>query len=89
MTGRAQRILSTLVESGRHGGGQLAANSVDRLGRRTRSTVLNWFDTVAGRYLVHTERRRDGAEWQTFAPGDATRITQRLTQMVTETGVRP
>jgi hypothetical protein len=89
ITGRDLRILSTLVESGRHGGGQLAANSVDRLGRRARSTVLNWFDTDAGRYLVHLERRRDGQEWLTFAPGDPSRIERLLTQLVTETGVRP
>ena len=82
VTGRDLRIPVTLVESGRHGGGQLAANSVDRLGRRTRSEVLNWFDTDAGRYLVHTERRRDGERWLTFSPGDPARIERRLSQLV-------
>jgi hypothetical protein len=82
ITGRGLRTVSTLVESGRHGGGQVAANSVDRVGRRTRTPVLSWFDTEAGRYLVYTERRRDRTEWLTFAPGDSGRITQRLTDMV-------
>ncbi|HEV2777894.1 MAG TPA: ESX secretion-associated protein EspG [Actinophytocola sp.] len=82
ITGRGLRTLSTLVESGRHGGGQLAANSVDRVGRRTRSAVLNWFDTEAGRYVVYAERRRDREEWLTFTPGDAQRIAQRLTDLV-------
>jgi hypothetical protein len=80
--GRDLRVLSTLVESGRHGGGQLAANSVDRVGRRTRSPVVNWFDTEAGRYVVNTERRRDGSEWLTFTPGDAARVAQRLSELV-------
>ncbi len=82
IAGRDLRVLSTLVESGRHGGGQLAANSVDRVGRRTRSPVVNWFDTDAGRYVVNTERRRDGCEWLTFAPGDTNRVAQRLTELV-------
>lgn len=82
ITGRDLRVLSTLVESGRHGGGQLAANSVDRVGRHARSSVINWFDTDAGRYVVHTERRRDGVEWLTFAPGDSSRVAQRLTELV-------
>lgn len=82
VTGRDLRIPVTLVESGRHGGGQLAANSIDQLGRRTRSEVLNWFDTDAGRYLVHTERRRDGERWLTFSPGDPARIERRLSQLV-------
>ena len=44
--------------------------------------MLNWFDTDAGRYLAHTERRRDGQEWLTFAPGDGARIAQRLTELI-------
>lgn len=82
ITGRGLRTVSTLVESGRHGGGQLAANSVDRLGRRTRTPVLNWFDTDAGRYLVYAERRRDREDWLTFAPGDSQRIAMRLKELV-------
>jgi hypothetical protein len=83
IAGRDLRGLSTLVESGRHGGGQLAANSLDRLGRRSRTPVLNWFDTEAGRYVAYTETRRDGAEWLTFSPGDSARLAHRLTELVT------
>jgi hypothetical protein len=82
VTGRGLRTLSTLVESGRHGGGQLAANSVDRVGRRTRTPVLNWFDTEAGRYIVYQEPRRDRRDLLTVTPGDSTRIAQRLSEMV-------
>jgi ESX secretion-associated protein EspG len=82
VVGRDLRGLFTLVESGRHGGGQLAANTVDGVGRRTPTPVLNWFDTEAGRYLVYAERRRDGEEWLTCAPGDSSRIAHRLTELV-------
>ncbi|MFL6125673.1 ESX secretion-associated protein EspG [Actinophytocola sp.] len=83
VTGRDLRAVVTLVESGRHGGGQLAANSVDRLGRRTRTPVLNWFDTEAGRYLVFGETDRDRTEWLTVAPADTARLEQRLTDWAT------
>lgn len=82
VSGRGLRTLSTLVESDSQGGGQLAANSVDRLGRHTRTPVVNWFDTSAGRYIVYDEHRRDGQELRTFTPGDATRLAQRLTELV-------
>jgi len=82
VTGRDLRTVITLLESGRHGGGQLAANSVDKVGRRARTAVLNWFDTEAGRYLVHTEVTRDRVEWLTVTPADTARIEQRLSDMV-------
>lgn len=88
VTGRDLRTVITLVESGRHGGGQLAATSVDQLGRRTRTPVLNWFDTEPGRYLVQGVVGRDGVEWLTVAPADSGRIAQRLTEMVTTVGNR-
>lgn len=82
VSGRDLRTAITLVESARHGGGQLAANSVDAVGRRTRTPVVNWFDTAAGRYLAHTEQTRDGVEWLTITPADTARIEQRLTDLV-------
>ena len=82
ITGRSLRGLSTLLESGRRAGGQLAGNSVDRVGRRTRTPVLNFFDTEPGRYLVYTERRRDGQDWLTCAPGDSGRVAHRLTELI-------
>lgn len=81
VTGRDLRTVITLLESGRRGGGQLAANSVDQVGRRARTPVLNWFDTEPGRYLVHTEVTRDRVEWLTIAPADTARIEQRLTEL--------
>jgi hypothetical protein len=82
LSGRELRTVVTLVESARHGGGQAAANHVDALGRRTRTPVVNWFDTAAGRYLATTETTRDGVSWLTVAPADTGRIEQRLTQQV-------
>jgi hypothetical protein len=87
INGRDLRGLSTLVESGRRGGGQLAANSVDRVGRRTRTPVLNWFDTDGGRYVMYAERRPDHEEWLTCAPGDSERIARRLTELVASVAV--
>jgi hypothetical protein len=82
VTGRDLRTVITLVESARHGGGQLAANSVDPVGRRNRTPVVNWFDTAAGRYLVHVEVGRDRIEWLTVAPADTARIEERLTRLI-------
>lgn len=82
VTGRDLRTVITLVESARHGGGQLAANSVDNVGRRARTPVVNWFDTAAGRYLAHVEVTRDRTEWLTIAPADTSRIEQRLTDAI-------
>jgi hypothetical protein len=82
VTGRELRTVITLVESARHGGGQLAANTVDSMGRRSRTPVVNWFDTAAGRYLVHVEVARDRVEWLTIAPGDTARIEQRLSDLI-------
>ncbi|MFC4854659.1 ESX secretion-associated protein EspG [Actinophytocola glycyrrhizae] len=81
VTGRDLRTVVTLLESGRRGGGQLAANSVDQVGRRTRTPVLNWFDTEPGRYLVHSEVTMDRVEWVIIAPADTARVGQRLSEM--------
>ena len=56
--------------------------SVDRVGRRTRTPVLNWFDTDAGRYLMQTRREQDGNTWITIAPTDSTRIVSQLGQLL-------
>lgn len=82
VTGRELRAVSTLVESGRHGGGQLAANRTDNLGRRARTGVVNWFDTTAGRYLAHTDTAGDRVEWLTIVPADTARVRLRLTELV-------
>ncbi|GAA3024812.1 ESX secretion-associated protein EspG [Actinokineospora globicatena] len=87
LTGRDMRTIATLVENSRHGGGQVAANSLDRVGRRTRTDVVNWFDTTAGRYLA-LPTRRDGVDWLTLAPADAPRLTQRLRELVASVAPR-
>ncbi|GLZ40684.1 ESX secretion-associated protein EspG [Actinokineospora sp. NBRC 105648] len=81
VSGRDMRTIATLVENSRHGGGQVAANCVDRLGRRTRTDVVNWFDTTAGRYLA-LPSRQDNTDWLTLAPADSTRLVQRLKDLV-------
>jgi hypothetical protein len=81
VTGRDLRAVTTLIQTPRFGGGQLAANSVDQLGRRKRSAVLNWFDTEAGRFLLQTYER-DGEPWLTLVPADGPRLTHQLTELV-------
>lgn len=82
VTGREVRTVSTLICAGSAGGGQLAANAVDQLGRRVRSGVLNWFDTGAGRYLVQTQVDRNKDSWVTIAPGDRGRIGLKLKELM-------
>ncbi|WP_018683402.1 ESX secretion-associated protein EspG [Actinokineospora enzanensis] len=84
VSGRDMRTIATLVENSRHGGGQVAANTVDRLGRRTRTDVVNWFDTTAGRYLA-LPTHHNGTDWLTLAPADTPRLTQRLHTLVAST----
>jgi hypothetical protein len=88
VSGRDLRTVLTLVESRRHGGGQLAANTIDNVGRRRRTPVVNWFDTESGRYAVHTETTRDREEWLTITPADTARIEQRLTDLSTALAAR-
>lgn len=82
VTGRDMRTVVTLVESARHGAGQLAANGTDQAGRAARTPVLNWFDTAAGRYLVRPAPSPDREEWLTFTPGDSSRIAGRLVELI-------
>ncbi|RZS45072.1 ESAT-6 protein secretion system EspG family protein [Herbihabitans rhizosphaerae] len=82
VTGRDMRTITTLVESRRHGGGQFAVNTVDQMGRRTRSEVLNWFDTDNGRYMIQSSRSAGQEPWLTFSPSDAERLASRLHSML-------
>ncbi len=79
VSGRDMRTIATLVESPRRGGGQVAANRLDRVGRRSRTDVVNWFDTTAGRYLGLPER---GGQWLRLVPADSGRLLKRLTDLV-------
>jgi ESX secretion-associated protein EspG len=82
VTGRDIRTLATLVETDRRAGGQFAANATDRMNRRTRTPVLNWVDTDAGRYSVQASTSQDGETWLTFAPADSARIEHRLRELL-------
>lgn len=65
-------------------GGQLTANSRDEAGRRFRSPVLAWFDTVTGRYLNLARPGSDGREWITVAPADTKTLRTRLAELLSE-----
>ncbi|MPY79168.1 MAG: ESX secretion-associated protein EspG [Actinophytocola sp.] len=65
-------------------GGQLAANSRDEAGRKHRSSVLAWFDTVTGRYLNIARSGDDGHEWITVAPADTKTLRTRLAELLSE-----
>ncbi|OLR91422.1 ESX secretion-associated protein EspG [Actinokineospora bangkokensis] len=81
VSGRDMRTVTTLVQSPRSGGGQAAANAVDRVGRRTRTPVLNWFDAEPGRYAVQAQVH-GGEEWLAIAPVDTAVLAGRLQQLV-------
>jgi hypothetical protein len=62
-------------------GGQLGGTVTDRLGTRRRaSTLVAWFDTAWGRYLMV----RDD-EWLSLAPTDNHRIAHRVDEILTAT----
>ncbi|WP_156758497.1 ESX secretion-associated protein EspG [Actinokineospora pegani] len=84
VAGRDLRTVTTLVESARSGGGQIAANALDRVGRRTRTPVLNWFDTTHGRYAVLTAPQPDGSSWLTITPADARTLTDHIRRLVAD-----
>lgn len=67
-------------------GGQLAANSRDEMGRKHRSSVLAWFDTVTGRYLNIARSGDDGHEWITVAPADTKTLRTRLAELLDDVG---
>jgi hypothetical protein len=69
---RAAEVAGRLAE--RIAGGQFGCTATDRSGRRRRSgTLVSWFDTSRGRYLLV----REGG-WVSLAPADRTRVAHRL-----------
>jgi hypothetical protein len=77
-----RKALARLYAQPRLRGGQIAANARTRLGGRTRTPVLSWFDTETGRYFTQSTRGRDGREWITIAPADAATLRHRLGEML-------
>ena len=77
-----RKALARLLAQPRLRGGQIGANARNRLGGRTRTPVLAWFDTETGRYFTQATRGRDGREWITIAPADAATLRHRLGEML-------
>jgi hypothetical protein len=69
--------LATLL-SGRIAGGQFGINEVTWDGTRRRAdTLVGWFDTRAGRYLLVRK-----GDWLSLAPADNQRIAQRIREVI-------
>ncbi|WP_018683840.1 ESX secretion-associated protein EspG [Actinokineospora enzanensis] len=81
---QARRALARLVAQPNVRGGQVAVTVRDRMGGRTRSRVLSWFDKPNGRYVTASRRGRDGREWVTVAPADAQTMRHRIGELVAE-----
>jgi hypothetical protein len=79
VTGRAMRPLATLVDAHRTAAGQLAVNAAG-----TRSPVLTWFDTSAGRYVATTDGAGD-QRFTTIIPADHAWLARRVNAMIDET----
>ncbi|WP_033292890.1 ESX secretion-associated protein EspG [Amycolatopsis jejuensis] len=77
-----RKALARLHAQQRLRGGQIGANARNRLGGRSRSPVLSWFDTETGRYFTQASRGRDGRDWITIAPADAATLRHRLGEML-------
>ncbi len=81
-----RKALSRLQAQPRLRGGQFGANARSRMGGRSRSSVLSWFDTQSGRYFTQATRGSDGRDWITIAPADPATLRQRLTEMLGKIG---
>ncbi|MEU4247855.1 ESX secretion-associated protein EspG [Amycolatopsis sp. NPDC026612] len=77
-----RKALARLLAQPRLRGGQIGANARNRLGGRTRTPVLGWFDTETGRYLTRGTRGHDGRDWITIAPADAATLRHLLGEML-------
>ncbi|HKS48455.1 MAG TPA: ESX secretion-associated protein EspG [Amycolatopsis sp.] len=77
-----RKALSRLQAQPRLRGGQIGANARNRMGGKSRSPVLSWFDTETGRYITQASRGHDGRDWVTVAPADAATLRHRLGEML-------
>ncbi|WIX86272.1 ESX secretion-associated protein EspG [Amycolatopsis sp. DG1A-15b] len=77
-----RKALARLQAQPRLRGGQIGANARTRMGGRTRTPVLGWFDTETGRYFTQATRGHDGRDWITIAPADAATLRHRLGEML-------
>lgn len=81
-----RQVLRRLSDQPKLRAGQLAVNVRRRLGGRSRSPVLSWFDAASGRYLTYAKHGSDGHEWITIAPADAATLRHRLGELLTSLG---
>jgi hypothetical protein len=77
-----RKALARLHAQPRLRGGQIAANARSRMGGKSRSPVLSWFDTETGRYFTQASRGHDGRDWITIAPADPAALRHRLGEML-------
>jgi hypothetical protein len=78
-----RKAIARLHAQPRLRGGQIGANAKNRMGSRSRSPVLSWFDTETGRYFTQATRGHDGRDWITIAPADPATLRHRLGEMLT------
>jgi hypothetical protein len=81
-TDEDRKALARLHAQARLRGGQIGANARTRMGGKTRSPVLSWFDTETGRYFTQASRGHDGRDWITIAPADPATLRHRLGEML-------
>jgi len=77
-----RKALARLHAQPRLRGGQIGANARNRMGGKSRSPVLSWFDTETGRYFTQASRGHDGRDWITIAPADPATLRHRLGEML-------
>jgi hypothetical protein len=77
-----RKALARLHAQPRLRGGQIGANARNRMGGRSRSPVLSWFDTETGRYFTQATRGHDGRDWIAIAPADPATLRHRLGEML-------
>lgn len=76
------RAMEEVFRRPRLRGGQIAANSRDRVGRRHRSRPLDWFDTESGRWTLYVTAGADGEQHVTMTPADGTKMAAQLRDML-------
>jgi hypothetical protein len=62
--------------------GQIGVGLFDERGRVRRLPGMSWFDNADGRYYSVVSPGRDGQDWATVSPGDASRMVYRLGEMI-------
>lgn len=77
-----QKALATMLEPEVLRLGQIGVGLFDERGRVRRLPGMSWFDNAAGRYFSVVSRGRDGQNWATVTPGDASRMVYRLGEMI-------